>query len=197
MPEREDSADWLVLRPDAPEQPVIGTSSERRLQFLREALPHATFTWIRGNVPTRLQRVRDGELRGEPLHGTVLAAAGLRRLGLDLSGLEVRPLGNVGLLPAPAQGALLAECRAGDTAVLEALKDFHHPLTADCVALERAVLRGIGGGCQQPLGALAAPDGEGFHLRAAYAGPAGIRRGEARGRDRAALVAEVLRGLGL
>lgn len=197
VPQREDSADWLVMRPDAPANPVIGTSSERRLKFLREALPGASFTWIRGNVPTRLQRVRDGELRGEPLHGTVLAAAGLRRLGLDLSGLDVRPLRPGELLPAPAQGALLAECREEDTAIREALAGFHHPLTAHCVALERAVLRGIGGGCQQPLGALAVPEGEGFRLKAAYAGPDGIARAEGAGSDDAALVAEVCRGLGL
>jgi len=197
VPHREDSADWLVLRPDAPENPVIGTSSERRLKFLSEALPKASFTWIRGNVPTRLQKVKDGELRGEPLHGTVLAAAGLRRLGLDLTGLDVRPFGPRELLPAPAQGALLAECRGEDQAIVEALAGFHHPLTLTCVTLERAVLRGIGGGCQQPLGALAVQEPGGFHLSAAYAGPGGIRWAESRGADQDVLVAEVLRGLGL
>ena len=197
VPPREDSADWLVMRPDAPEHPVIGTSSERRLRFLSQALPKASFTWIRGNVPTRLQRVRDGVLRDEPLHGTVLAAAGLRRLNLDLEGLVVRPFTAQDLLPAPAQGALLAECRAEDTAIVEALKGFHDAHTLKCVTLEREVLRGIGGGCQQPLGALAVADGDGFHLMAAYAGPEGIRRGEARGAGDAALVASVLRGLGL
>ncbi len=101
VPRREDPADLLVMRSDAPEEPVIGTSSERRLRFLAKALPRAAFTWIRGNVPTRLQRVRDGELRGGPLHGTVLAAAGLRRLGVDLSGLDVRPLDPHELLPRP------------------------------------------------------------------------------------------------
>ncbi|NTV72744.1 MAG: hydroxymethylbilane synthase [Holophaga sp.] len=197
VPEREDSADWLVLRPDAPENPVIGTSSERRLRFLSQALPKASFTWIRGNVPTRLQRVKDGLLRDEPLHGTVLAAAGLRRLGLDLTGLSVRPFGPRELLPAPAQGALLAECRAEDAAIIEALEGFHHPPTLKHVTLEREVLRGIGGGCQQPLGALCVAEAGGFHLQAAYAGPDGIRWGESRSTDEDALVAEVLRGLGL
>jgi hydroxymethylbilane synthase len=196
IPVREDSADWLVMRPDAPGNPAIGTSSERRLRFLTEALPQAAFTWIRGNVPTRLQRVREGELRGEPLHGTVLAAAGLRRLELDLSGLEVRSFQPSELLPAPAQGALLVECREGDRRVLEALADANDPVTGACVALERAVLRGIGGGCQQPLGALAVPEGDGFRLRAAYAGPDGIRRGEAAG-DPETIVPQVLGGLGL
>ena len=197
VPPREDSADWLIMRPDAPENPVIGTSSERRLKFLAKAMPKASFTWIRGNVPTRLQKVKDGELRGEPLHGTVLAAAGLRRLGLDLTGVVVRPFPADELLPAPAQGALLAECRAGEPGILEALKDFHDPMTLRCVTLEREVLRGIGGGCQQPLGALAVPEGGGFRLKAAYAGPDGIQWAEAAGPEGEALVAAVLRGLGL
>ena len=205
VPEREDSADLLVQRPDTPGHPVIGTSSERRLRFLAKALPQARFTWIRGNVPTRLLRVREGLLRGEPLHGTVLAAAGLKRLGLDLSGLDVRPLAPHELLPAPAQGALLVEARAGEPALVEALAALHHPLTQRLVGLERAVLAGIGGGCQQPLGALAVlePDGR-IHLRAAYAlegdpggVPGDVRWAEGRGADDGCLVADVLRGLAL
>jgi hydroxymethylbilane synthase len=197
VPEREDSADWLVMRPDAPANPVIGTSSERRLRFLEKALPGASFTWIRGNVPTRLQRVREGELRGEPLHGTILAAAGLRRLGLDLSGLSVRPFQPKELLPAPAQGALLVEARRGDQALLDALAGFHHAQTERLVRLERGVLAGIGGGCQQPLGALAVIEGDGVRLRAGYAAAEGLRWAEAAGADDAAVLAEVLRGLGL
>ena len=198
VPKREDSCDWLVTRADAPEAMVIGTSSERRLQFLTKAMPKASFTWIRGNVPTRLQKVKDGELRGEVLHGTVLAAAGLKRLGLDLTGVKVHAFTPEELLPAPAQGALLAEARAEDTELIEALRGFHDPLTLRCVTLERAVLAGIGGGCQQPLGALAIQEADGsFHLRAAYAVDGTIRQGESRGHDDAALVAEVLRGLGL
>ena len=198
VPHREDPADLLLMRPDAPEHPVIGTSSERRLRFLAKALPKASFTWIRGNVPTRVLRVRDGELRGEPLHGTILAAAGLNRLGLDLSGLEVRPFAAHELLPAPAQGALLVEARRGDQDLIDALAGFHHPPTLRLATLERAVLAGIGGGCQQPLGALAEqlPDGR-IRLRAGYAVEGDLRWAEAQGKDDAALVAEVLRGLGL
>lgn len=196
VPARFDPADWLVMRPDAPEAPVIGTSAERRRRFLERAFPKASFTWIRGNVPTRLQRVRDGVLRDEPLHGTLLAAAGLTRLGLDLSGLTVRPLREDELLPAPAQGALLAETRSDRMDLVEALKGFHDAGTARCVALERAVLAGLGGGCQQPLGALATLEGGEVHLRAAYAGPDGIRRGEARGADDRAVLAAVLREMG-
>jgi hydroxymethylbilane synthase len=198
IPHREDPADWLVMRPDAPEDLMIGTSAVRREKVLKELFPKARFTWIRGNVQTRLQRVRDGILREEPLHATLLAAAGLKRLGLDLSGLVVRPLTPDELPSAPGQGALLAEARADRPDLVEVLAEVHDTLTARCVTLERQVLAGIGGGCQQPLGALATPQADGtLLLRAAYAGDAGLRRAEARGTDDALLLKAVLQGLGL
>jgi hydroxymethylbilane synthase len=198
IPEREDAADWLLLRKDAPAAATIGTSSARREGLLATAQPEWRFTWIRGNVPTRVRRVREGELRGEPLHGTILAAAGLKRLDLDLSDLELRPLDPSELLPAPGQGALLAECRENRHDLMEALKPFHHEVTARRIQLERAVLAGIGGGCQQPLGAFAEllEDGR-MRLRAAFAGPAGVAKGEAVGTDDTLLVDTVLRDLGV
>lgn len=197
VPLREDPADWLVLRRDAPAHPRIATSSERRLRFLQRAFPGSGFTWIRGNVPTRIQRVREGVLRDEPIHATVLAAAGLRRLGLDLSDLKVQPIPFDQMLPAPAQGALLAETRADRPDIVEALQGMHHPLTTRCVQLERAVLAGIGGGCQQPLGAFAEslPDGS-IRLRAAFADGRDIRWATAAGSEDAALVGRVVQDLG-
>lgn len=198
IPHREDPADWLVMRPDAPEDLVIGTSAVRRERMLRDLFPKARFTWIRGNVPTRLQRVRDGVLREEPLHATMLAAAGLKRLKLDLQGLVVRPLTPAELPSAPGQGALLAEARADRPDLVEVLAEMHDPMTARCVTLERQVLAGIGGGCQQPLGALAEPQADGsLLLRAAYSGEDGLLRAEARGTDDQQLLAAVLKGLGL
>ena len=197
-PHREDPADWLVVRPDAPVDLVIGTSAVRRERVLSQLFPRARFTWIRGNVQTRLQRVRDGLLRDEPLHATLLAAAGLKRLGLDLSGLVVRPLTAAELPSAPGQGALLAEARADRMDLVEALAGFHDPLTARCVTLERRVLAGIGGGCQQPLGALATPQGDGsLLLQVAYAPEKAVLRAEARGCDDEVLLAQVLKGIGL
>jgi hydroxymethylbilane synthase len=197
VPVREDPSDWLVTRRNAPAAPRIATSSERRLRFLSRAFPGSEFTWIRGNVPTRIQRVREGLLRGEPIHATVLAAAGLRRLGLDLSDLDVKPLAFDQLLPAPAQGALLAETRAERQDVIEALAGLHHALTHRCVRLERAVLAGIGGGCQQPLGAFAEPLADGsIRLRAAFADGTNLRWASAEGRADDALVAQVVKGLG-
>lgn len=193
IPQREDSADWLLMRKDAPVNPTIGTSSARRERMLKSVFPAARFTWIRGNVQTRVKRVMEGELRGEPLHGTVMAAAGLRRLDLDLSTLDVRPLTHDELLPAPGQGALLAETRPDRADLIEAYSALHDPRTARCVALERAILEGIGGGCQQPLGALAEilDDGR-IRLRGAFASETRIHRGEAIGHEDADLVARVL-----
>lgn len=197
IPARENPQDWLVMRPDAPSAPVIGTSSERRRRFLQSALPQASFPWIRGNVPTRIQKVREGELRGSPLHGTVLAAAGLLRLDLDLHGLQVHPIPFSQLLPAPAQGALLAESLAGRQDLQERLQDLHDPVTARCAALERKLLARLGGGCQQPLGTLAilVEDGS-LWLRAAFADPQGLRWAEARGSDDEALTAAIAKELG-
>ncbi len=182
IPEREDPADWFVARHGWPEHPVLATSSVRRARMLKEVFPDATFTWIRGNVPTRVQRVREGTLRDEPLHGTFLAASGLRRLDIDLSDLSVRAMNPEELLPAPGQGALLVETRSDRMDLVEAFRALHDERTARCVLLERDVLRGIGGGCQQPLGTLATVDEKGrYHLRAAFASETRIAKAEAIG----------------
>ena len=169
VPERVDPGDLLIMRLDAPNNPTIGTSSERRLRFVSKLLPNANFTWIRGSVPTRIRQVRSGVLRGEPLHGTILAIAGIKRLGIDISDMNVRIFKPSELLPAPAQGAILVETRRENRYLLKILANFHHRLTYRLVSIERAVLAGIGGGCQQPLGALAVyePDGQ-IYLRASY-----------------------------
>lgn len=198
IPEREDPSDWMVMRKDFPAEAVVGTSSVRRERMLRAAHPDWRFTWIRGNVPTRVQRVREGLLRDAPLHATLLAASGLKRLGLDLSDLDVRPLAPEELLPAPGQGALLAETRPDRADVIEAFADLHCEATARCVALERGVLKGLGGGCQMPLGALATVDATGgVRLRAVHAADDGIHRAEAEAAEDAEALRQVLSGLGV
>lgn len=196
VPQRGDSTDLLLMRLDAPDYPTIGTSSERRLRFVSKIMPHANFTWIRGSVPTRIQQVRNGTLRGIPLHGTILASAGIKRLGIDISDMNVRAFDLTELLPAPAQGAILVETHRENTDILNVLANLHHSLTYRLVMLERAVLAGIGGGCQQPFGALAVyePDGK-VYLRAAYV--MGDRHIWAEGRDSddKSLVATILKKL--
>lgn len=171
IPVREDPADVLVSREgvtlaELPKGSRIGTSSPRRAAWLRAHAPHCTVVDLRGNVPTRLDAVAGGEV-----HACVLAAAGLKRLGLSDRVTERLPLESA--LPAPGQGALAIEVVLdGPGAALVAV--LHDEATAAAVAAERACLVEMGGGCTLPLGALATPlaDG-GLLLRAGMPTAAG------------------------
>ena len=173
-PEREDARDVLVSRhrlplPDLPPGPRIGTSSPRRAAQILAARPDAQIVPLRGNVDTRLRKAA-----GSDYDAVVLAAAGLIRLGLDPHITHWLPFEM--MLPAPAQGALAVQCRAGDEAVLALLRSIHHQPTWAAVAAERAFLSGLGGGCAAPVAAYAvespAEDGGGpvLWLRGLVAG---------------------------
>jgi hydroxymethylbilane synthase len=136
---------------------TIGSSSPRRALLIQARRPDLRLIPIRGNVPTRLQKVA----AGDPYDATVLAAAGLGRLGHDLStgqlgidGLTLSLEALDWMLPAPGQGAVAVETRTGER-VAELLLPLHHPVTARCVETERLVLKYLGGGCHLALGALA------------------------------------------
>jgi hydroxymethylbilane synthase len=159
----------------AGEAPVIGTSSVRRVAQLSALLPRATFAAIRGNVDTRLRKLDAG-----PLAAIVLAAAGLRRLGLASRISATIPIDRC--VPAPGQGIVAIETRADDEAfaVLHAIND---PLAAAALAAERAVVSALGGGCQLPLGAIALHEDGELHMHGVVVSPDGRRviRREARG----------------
>ena len=152
VPPREDPRDALVSRDgrhlhELPPGVKIGTSSlRRRVQLLR-----IKASWqivpLRGNLDTRLRKLREGEVEA-----IVVASAGLRRLGLQHQARQLLPPEL--LLPAAGQGALAVECREGD-GVMELLGPLNHPQTALEVRAERAFLERMGGGCQVPMGALA------------------------------------------
>ena len=136
---------------------VVGTSSPRRALLLQRRRPDLKMVPIRGNVPTRLSKVANSGA----YDATILAAAGLRRLGHDLSkgeilveGLSLSLETLEWMLPAPGQGAIAVEMRIGDRAV-ELLRSLHDEGTAQCVGAERLVLKHLGGGCHLALGALA------------------------------------------
>ncbi len=145
----------------------IGTSAVRRLEQLRFRFPELALRPIRGNVPTRIHKLRAGDY-----DGIVLAAAGIERLraagvfaagvhaGL-LDGLAIMPLEPPTLIPAPAQGALAVECRAGDETVLRLLRQIHDASAARSVDAERAVLGALEGGCNLPLGVACRPVADG------------------------------------
>lgn len=151
----------------------LGTSSLRRLAQLRRMRPDLDFVSLRGNVPTRLERVKRAQL-----DGVVLARAGIERLGLMNQVTEVFPITR--LLPAPGQGALAIQTRANDREVRELAAVLDHQVTHQAVRAERCVLRALQGGCTVPVGACLRPVGSGFELRAAVFSPCGMERVEVR-----------------
>jgi len=158
IPVRDDPRDVLAT-PDGREFESlatgarVGTSSGRRSAFLRAARPDLHFVPIRGNVETRLRKLGDGQY-----DAIVLALAGLRRLDLDAAYVLLEP---ELLPPAPGQGALAVQTRAGDRAVGEIVEVLHDPATAAAVRAERRLMVDLEGGCRLPIGALGTvqPDG--------------------------------------
>lgn len=140
-----------------PSGAVVGTSSPRRALLLQRRRPDLKLVPIRGNVPTRLSKVASSSA----YDATILAEAGLRRLGHDLSagelkidGLQLSYETLKWMLPAPGQGAIAVETRIDDRSVA-LLRSLHDARTAQCVEAERLVLKHLGGGCHLALGALA------------------------------------------
>jgi hydroxymethylbilane synthase len=151
--DREDPRDVLISRNgikfvDLPLNSTVATSSRRRTAQLIAARKDLLFIDIRGNVPTRLRKHDEGEC-----DAMILAAAGLKRLGLLNRASEY--LDTDLCVPAAGQGALAAECRTGDTEILELLKRTDDPTVRAEVTAERAFLESLGGGCSVPIGALA------------------------------------------
>ena len=170
VPRRADARDVLVTRSGArfdalPAGARIGTSSLRRAMQLELARRDLTLVPLRGNVDTRLRKLDSGEL-----DAIVLASAGLQRLGLSARVTEL--LDPTRVIPAPGQGALAIECRAGDAATTAALAALSDPETEIAVACERGVMHAVGGSCTVPFGAYAFRDGDSLRLSAILAGAA-------------------------
>jgi hydroxymethylbilane synthase len=169
--------------------PSIGTGSVRRIAQLKRLWPNARFAPIRGNLDTRLRKLDEGEN-----DALVLAAAGLRRLGFGSRISLAVPV--TACVPAPGQGIVAVEIRAGDSRVASAVQAIDDAAAHSALAAERAVVEALGGGCQTPIGALASPiDADSFELVAVVVALDGSRavRASARGslRNAAAIGAQV------
>jgi hydroxymethylbilane synthase len=149
---------------DLPQGAVVGTSSLRRIVLLRSLRPDLKIEPLRGNLDTRLRKLDDGQY-----DAIVLAAAGLKRLGLAARIRQVFEPSE--MLPAAGQGALGIETRGERADVAEALQPLVNQSTWLCVAAERAVSRALGGSCSMPLAAHATFDGEYLQLQAAWGDP--------------------------
>lgn len=171
--EREDPRDCLVSQHHAtldamPDGAVLGTSSLRREAQVKARLPRVQVSSLRGNVNTRLAKLDRGDY-----DAIVLAAAGLKRLGLADRIRALIPVEDS--LPAPGQGALAIECRAGRDDLIALLAPLHHAATAACVRAERAISRALSGSCQLPLAAYAELSGTELWLRGLVASPDGLQ----------------------
>jgi hydroxymethylbilane synthase len=198
---RSDPLDALVVRDDLasarledlPAGSRVGTDSPRRAGFLRAVRPDLEMVPIHGNVDTRLRRLDEGEVEA-----LVLAVAGLERLGRAQRISQRLDPGTCP--PAPGQGAIAVQVRAGDEFALAAVAAVDDARTRVAVELERDFLRVMGGGCRSPIGALAESDGDGYRLLGGVAAPDGsdIRIGqvEASSLERGEAVARLARRIG-
>ena len=170
--EREDPRDAWVSSTyaslnDLPRGAVVGTSSLRRMALLRALRPDLKIEALRGNLDTRLKKLDEGQY-----DGIVLAAAGLKRLGLES---RIRATFDPQqMLPAAGQGALGIEVRSDRPEVIEALSSLLHQPTWLAVSAERAVSRVMGGSCSMPLAAYATMTGELLAIEATWGDPEGV-----------------------
>lgn len=174
VPEREDYRDALILKEglkglnDIPMGGRIGTGSKRRRYQLLELRPDLDIVPIRGNVDTRLRKMEE-----MGLHGIVLAAAGLKRLGLEArisSYLSIEEM-----VPAPAQGALALEIRKSDKVIYGMLEKIRDEKTEIQVRAERFFLNNLQGSCQIPVGAICIIDEENLTLHGLFGTEDGTR----------------------
>ncbi len=184
IPARESVADLLLVREEAwdaaaPMLPLrsgakVGAASERRQWILRTLRPDCEPAFLRGNVPTRVTRLREGKY-----DAIVLAEAGVHRLGLALDGLRVARLAPANWPCAAGQGALAVQCRADAAEVLARLAPLNDAATERAVTIERGWLGALGGGCSVPFGAAVWSVGSDLHWTMGLAkdGAFRIRRG--------------------
>lgn len=166
VPMREDARDVLIsngeklgeLKPGS----LVGTSSPRRAAAILKLRPDLKVESIRGNVETRIRKVREGQF-----DATVLALAGLKRLGLESEATEILTMND--FLPAPSQGALAVECRETDTETLELLAAIDNESLRLEVISERSVLLGLNAGCSTAIAAFAETNSNNFTLTAELA----------------------------
>lgn len=167
--EREDPSDVILILKDCVDTTkklsvkhngTVGTSSNRRQSQLLAIRPDIEFENLRGNVPTRVQKLRD-----ENYDAIIMAKAGLNRLKLDLSEFyieEIEPTAE--LVPAPSQGVLAIQIRETNTQLFDVLQQLNNKAVADEIAIERKVLNLFDGGCHMPLGCYCKKEDGVYHV---------------------------------
>ena len=198
--EREDPADILLIRPShfnpsknlsLVEGAVVGTSSARRKSQILAFRSDVIINDLRGNVPTRIQKLRDGKY-----DAIVLASAGVKRLKLDVSDLKEIRLDPREFVAAPAQGVLALQIRENDKELEQILQAMNASEVQKQIAVERTVLNKMQGGCQLPLGVHCIYEDGVFKTWAALGNNEGeVKRVYAEGPDHSVLANEILEKL--
>jgi len=167
---RADPRELILIRPESydEDQPlrvkhdaVIGTSSVRRQCQIVDKMPGVFLKDLRGNVPTRVNKLRDGLY-----DAIIIASAGVDRIEVDTSGLRRQLLDLETFVPAPAQGILAIQLREDDAATREVVSPLDEPALRNQISIERGLLTRLEGGCQLPLGAVTIADGGRYRLHA-------------------------------
>lgn len=185
-PESADSSKFFSLKENA----IVGTSSARRKSQMLHHRPDIQLADIRGNVTTRIQKLRDGQF-----DAILLAKAGVDRLKADISGLEVVIPETDVFVPAPAQGVLGIQCRANDERVISILQNINDAPTQSIIRIERTVLNRLQGGCQLPLGIHVTKNKDAFHAQVSIANTwdAPVRHFHKTGNDADVLIDDILK----
>ncbi len=169
--EREDPSELLLIRKEAVDlkqhflikkNAIVGTSSARRKSQLLSFRNDFEIIDLRGNVPTRIQKLRD-----KKYDAIVLANAGVSRLKLDLSEFYQKLLAPIDFIPAPAQGVLAYQIRENDSKIAEILSKIHSPETQETIEVERKILNLFEGGCQMPVGVFCQKENETYRYQKA------------------------------
>lgn len=182
VPEAADPRDCLLTRsctadPGADHGPgplCIGTGSPRRMTQYRSLDPAAEFAGIRGNINTRIGKLKEGAYGG-----IILAKAGLDRLMPDLTGLTVKIFSPEDMIPAPCQGILAAECRSGDRRTAELLERITDPEVLRRFEAERYLFGRMKADCSVPLGVYAEFQGDAVTIRVLFGARRFVKRGPA------------------
>lgn len=166
VPDREDQRDVLISKSgktlmELPEGAIVGTSSLRRTMNLKNLRPDLNIKQLRGNIHTRLNK-----LKTEDYDAILLAAAGLKRVGLE--GEITEYLDPKSFLPAPAQGVLHIQCREKDEEIKNILKSIHNEDIEKVVVIEREFSKIFDGGCHTPMGCYSEVDGDSINFYGVY-----------------------------
>jgi hydroxymethylbilane synthase len=162
--EREDPSELLIIHPDCVDpkrrlslkhNALVGTSSNRRKAQILAFRPDLEFDDLRGNIITRVQKLRD-----EKYDAIMLAKAGVHRIDLDLSDFHVEIIPPTEIIPAPAQGVLAVQIKEDNTSLFQLLQQIHHVPTADTIHIERTILKEFDAGCHAPLGSYCRKNGD-------------------------------------